>query len=83
MAVKSGFSLSNSVDQIQLLQLAYKSDCGIVFSQVSANDLLHQVEVRGIQSTSLSGMYDGKELQPEDALELEPMEVNTYRVKFH
>ena len=51
--------------------------------QIPPTDLFHQVEVRGIQATSLSAMYDGKELDVNDALEVEPMEVNTYRVKFH
>lgn len=41
------------------------------------------MNIRDIQATSLSGMKDEKSLGEKTTVEIQPMELKTYRIKFH
>lgn len=52
-------------------------------SQVDTAYLFPDMEIRDIQATSLSGIKDEKSLGDKATVEIQPMEIKTYRIKFH
>ncbi|XP_033625276.1 alpha-mannosidase 2-like isoform X1 [Asterias rubens] len=57
--------------------------CSTNGGKVSSRNLFQNLNIRGLQATSLSGMYDGNEMEIDSDFTIETMEVNTYRVQFH
>ncbi|XP_033127426.1 alpha-mannosidase 2-like [Anneissia japonica] len=55
--------------------------CNTDEGKVRVNQLLKSLQVSHLQQTSLSAMYDGSELAPDATVTIEPMEINTYKVK--
>lgn len=51
--------------------------------QVDTSYLFSDMNIRDIQATSLSGMKDEKSLGEKATVEIQPMELKTYRIKFH
>ncbi|XP_071942365.1 alpha-mannosidase 2-like [Antedon mediterranea] len=55
--------------------------CNTDEGEVTVNQLLKSLQVTYFKQTSLSAMYDGAELAPDAKVTIEPMEINTYKVK--
>ncbi|XP_072174390.1 alpha-mannosidase 2x-like isoform X1 [Diadema setosum] len=56
--------------------------CSTNEGRINPSSLFSSLSTRGIVSTSLSGMYDGQELPKSALLEVDPMEIKTYKVQF-
>ncbi|XP_030828372.1 alpha-mannosidase 2x isoform X2 [Strongylocentrotus purpuratus] len=56
--------------------------CATNEGRIDPSSLLSSVSTRGVVATSLSAMYDGQEVSKTAQLEVEPMELKTYKVQF-
>ncbi|XP_022090706.1 alpha-mannosidase 2-like [Acanthaster planci] len=57
--------------------------CSTNGGKVAVRNLFQNLNLRSLQATSLSGLYDSDEMEVDSEFTLEPMEINTYRVQFH
>ncbi|XP_038058190.1 alpha-mannosidase 2-like isoform X2 [Patiria miniata] len=57
--------------------------CSTNGGKVAVRNLFQNLNLRGLQATSLSGLYDSNEMEVDSEFTIEPMEINTYRVQFH
>ena len=50
-------------------------------SKIVLRNSFEGINVGNIQETSLTMMYDGRNIDPESILQLQPMEIYTYKMK--
>ncbi|CAH1251351.1 MAN2A1 [Branchiostoma lanceolatum] len=55
--------------------------CSTTGGKVQLEDLFRDLDLTDIKATSLSLMYDGQVLNSKSTLQLDPMEINAYRIR--